>query len=66
MRTIHIGILWARGAIVLCWLNRAPAELLPVRFGTFKVMKIILVPTSFLQERETLSCSYRRLGYGPT
>ncbi len=51
---------------MLCLLNIAPAELLPVRFGIAEVMKIILVPTSFLQVQETSSCSYRRLRYGPT
>ena len=51
---------------MLCWPNRAPAELLPVRFGIVEVMKIILVPTSFLQVQETSSCSDRRLRYGPT
>ena len=41
-------------------------SLLPVRYGKVEVMKNILVPTSFLQVRESSRCPPRRLRYGST
>jgi hypothetical protein len=41
-------------------------SLLPVRYGKVKVMKNVLVPTIFLQVRESSRCPYCRLRYGST
>jgi hypothetical protein len=41
-------------------------SLLPVRYGKVEEMKNVLVPTLFLQVRESSRCPYCRLRYGST